>query len=456
MTSELSDGDHMLTVLQTDAAGSSSELSDVRTVTIDTMAPSAPSASDWPMSATMTKAPTLKGACVNGTTVKVMEGDSTLCSSECSDSKWSCKTGDLNDGAHMLRVSQTDAAGNTSSLSDSFTVTVDTTAPDAPSATNPGSGDDHVTSSSPTFSGSCASGAKVEVMDGESVLCSATCGDDGKFSCKVDHLDDGAHHISFRQTDAAGNVSSSSSIDITSKGTSPSMPTITTVKDGSYSNAAELPLSGSCDDGSTVTVSDGDNELCSTACDGGSFSCDPISLDSGEHTLKISQTDAAGNTSDIGSVSFTVDRDAPSAPSFTTEDDTLITSANELNLSGSCEDGSTVTAYEGTDVLCTAPCNGGSYSCKSGELSAGDHTITVKQKDRAGNVSIASAPRTVTISESTTGTPDAGATPPAVDDDGCSCSMVGGRSQTHADSRALGLLVCAVVLGARIRRRSKR
>jgi hypothetical protein len=453
MTSELSDGDHMLTVLQTDAAGSASELSDVRTVSIDTMAPSAPTASDWPMSATMNNMPDLSGMCVNGSTVKVMDGDNTVCTTECSDSKWSCKSGKLDDGEHMLRVVQTDAAGNTSSASDSFTVNVDTTAPDAPSPANPGSGDGNVTNSSPTFSGSCASGSKVEVVEGDNVLCSATCGDDGKFSCKVDHLDDGEHHIAFRQTDAAGNVSTSSTTDITSKGTLPSAPAITSVNDGAFSNAATLPLTGSCEDGSTVTVSDGDNELCTTACDGGSFSCDPISLDSGEHTLKVSQTDAAGNTSDIGSLSFTVDRDAPSAPSFTTEDDAVLTEANELNLTGSCEDGSTVTAYEDSDVLCTSSCDGGSYTCKSKALSPGDHVITVKQKDRAGNVSIASEPRTVTVGESETGTPDAGTAPTSVDDDGCSCSMVGGRKQTSADGRALGLLICAAVFGSRIRRR---
>ena len=64
------------------------------------------------------------------------------------------------------------------------------------------------------------------------------------------------------------------------------------------------------------------------------------------------------------------------------------------------ESGATVTLYDtgGTTVLGTAIANGsGNWSITSSTLSSGDHALTVKQTDLAGDVSVASAALTVTV-----------------------------------------------------------
>ena len=98
---------------------------------------------------------------------------------------------------------------------------------------------------------------------------------------------------------------------------------------------------------------------------------------------------------------------APSAPDLIAASDTgssstdNVTSVTIPTVTGNgAESGATVTLYDtgGTTVLGTAIADGsGNWSITSSTLSSGDHALTVKQTDLAGDVSGASAALTVTV-----------------------------------------------------------
>ena len=77
---------------------------------------------------------TLTGTAEANSTVKVFDGATLLGSATANGSgAWSYTTAALANGAHSLTATATDAAGNTSAASAALSVTIDTTAPVAPS-----------------------------------------------------------------------------------------------------------------------------------------------------------------------------------------------------------------------------------------------------------------------------------------------------------------------------------
>jgi large repetitive protein len=181
--------------------------------------------------------------------------------------------------------------------------------------------------------------------------------------------------------------------------TAPAAPVIAAPVDGSTSTATAVPVSGTCETGATVTVSEGATTVCTAACVAGSFTCSPTpNFSQGPHTLTAIQTDPSGNVSPASApVTFTVDSVAPAAPTISApaEGSTVGTTPT---ISGACETGATVNVSEGATVLCSnVACVAGAYSCTSSVLAAGPHTITATQTDTAGNTSPASTPRNFTV-----------------------------------------------------------
>jgi hypothetical protein len=140
----------------------------------------------------------------------------------------------LVDGTY--KVYTVDAAGNLSDVSTN-TVTIDTTAPSAPSAPNMSTDTDSGTSNSdnntnnttPTFTGTAEANATVTLYDtnGSTVLGTTTAGGDGAWSITSSVLSAGAHTLTTKATDTAGNVSdasSSLSVTIDASAAAPSAP----------------------------------------------------------------------------------------------------------------------------------------------------------------------------------------------------------------------------------------
>ncbi len=128
-------------------------------------------------------------------------------------------------------------------------------------------------------------------------------------------------------------------------------------------------------------------------------------------TLKLKVSDAAGNDGPSTSQAFVLDTSAPSAPAapdmtsgtdsgISTSDD--ITNDDTPTFSGTAESGSSVTLYDsdGTTILGTATAAGGNWSITASTLAAGNHTLTARATDVAGNVSGASSGLAITVDTS--------------------------------------------------------
>ncbi|EIC85944.1 Ig-like domain-containing protein [Serratia sp. M24T3] len=186
-------------------------------------------------------------------------------------------------------------------------------------------------------------------------------------------------------------------------------------------------LSGTAEAGSTVNVYDG-TTLLGTATVGadGSWSFTTPALGDGQHSLTVTVTDAAGNTSAATDpVTFTVDTVAPEAAGniTLTNDDGATTvpvgqngSTNDSTpvLSGTAEPGSTVTISDGGTVLGTTTTGSdGTWTYTTPPLGDGGHSITTTVTDPAGNTSPPSDPITFTVDT----VPPAAATGLVVTDD---------------------------------------
>ena len=125
-------------------------------VTIDTTAPVAPIIASFSTDSgtvgdgiTNDNTLTLTGTAEANSTVKVFDGATLLGSAVANGSgAWSFTTGTLSNAAHSFTATATDAAGN-SAASSALSVTIDTTAPVAPTiasfSTDSGTVGDHIT-----------------------------------------------------------------------------------------------------------------------------------------------------------------------------------------------------------------------------------------------------------------------------------------------------------------------
>jgi len=139
---------------------------------------------------------------------------------------------------------------------------------------------------------------------------------------------------------------------------------------------------------------------------GTTLTWDGVTL-TGSGTIKLQVTDAAGNDGATAAQAYTLDTNAPatpSAPKMTSGSNSGASTDNITNdttptFTGTAESGSTVTLYDtdGTTVLGTATATGGAWSITSSTLGTGEHTLTAKATDAAGNTSTASSGLTVVI-----------------------------------------------------------
>ncbi|HEY1227112.1 MAG TPA: Ig-like domain-containing protein, partial [Ramlibacter sp.] len=228
---ELTDGSYKLAATQLDHAGNESTLSGALPVVIDTFArqptdlrlDAASDSGALGDMLTSNTTPVLVGSdAEHGAKVELYDG-ATLLGSAVADATgaWSVKAPALADGSHALSIKMTDIAGN-QSLSSSFTLTIDTTAPaklakpTLDPSTDSGVPGDWITSyTAPKLTGSGAeAGAKVDVLEGTTVLGSATANSDGSWSLTLSTLAVGTHNLVLHQTDVAGNVSADTTVGL--------------------------------------------------------------------------------------------------------------------------------------------------------------------------------------------------------------------------------------------------
>ena len=143
---------------------------------------------------------------------------------------------DLSESTHQITVRATDAAGNTGPASPVFTLTVDLTPPDAPTAIvltdDTGVIRGTITSgaltdaSLPLLAGTGEPGGTITIYDNGVVVGTTTVQPNGTWSVTPNGpLPDGTHSITVTETDAAGNLSTASEpVIFTVDTTPPSAP----------------------------------------------------------------------------------------------------------------------------------------------------------------------------------------------------------------------------------------
>ncbi|WP_369407942.1 Ig-like domain-containing protein, partial [Roseomonas rosulenta] len=215
--------------------------------------------------------------------------------------------------------------------------TLDTTAaapsvPDLTAASDTGaSSTDNLTAdTTPTVTGGGAEpGATVTLYDtdGTTVLGSAVAAADGSWSITSSALADGAHTLSVRQTDLAGNQSALSAgltVTIDTTAAAPSVPDLTAASDTGASSTDNLTADttptvtgAGAEPGATVTLYDTDGTTVlgsAVAAADGSWSITSSVLADGARTLSVRQTDLAGNQSVLSAgLTVTVDTTPPAS-----------------------------------------------------------------------------------------------------------------------------------------------
>lgn len=426
----VTEGVHRLGTRATDLAGNA-VLSDTLLFTMDASAPGAPqitglaTGTDTGASATdgitRTKTPVVTGNGEAGATVQVYLDDVLVGTTQVgTGGTWSYRLPTLADGGHQVQARVVDRAGNAGDMSPAYAITVDTVAPgtgpvavtaNGTPVPNGGATD----SATLVFSGSAEAGATVQILDGANVLGSVTATAEGTFSFVVSGLADGAHTLSAKATDLAGNTVAFGHTALTVDTLPPATPQIVGLAAGTDTGPSASDnvtrvntpvLTGFAEAGSTVRFYDAnDNLLGSTvASSSGAWNFRTPVLADGTYEISARATDRVGKVSaESTSLAITVDTQivkpvlnvalsGPSRPA-----DGYVTVGGVVGLSGSAEPGSTVEIVDGNAVIATvvAAANG-SWSLDLDSLAHGTHTLTVRETDLAGNRSVSDA-RTVNV-----------------------------------------------------------
>ncbi|WP_142984795.1 Ig-like domain-containing protein, partial [Atlantibacter hermannii] len=449
----LNDGSYEISVIVTDSAGNNSAASPTIAITVDTTAPEGVkdvafiddvgsiTGSLGNNGVTDDSKPAISGTADANSTIAVFDNGVEIgTATSDSDGKWSfIPETALNDGEHTFTFVVTDPLGRISEESAATTLIVDTAAPATATAisvsddveggkSGPLINGDITNDNQPTISGEAEAGSTITLYDGDTVIGQVTADAEGKWRFTPETaLAEGEHTLTVKVSDAAGNTSAASSgITITIDSLAPaSASDITlnddvgsskgTLTDGSVTDDNKPTLSGKAEKGSTVTIYDGETAIGTTTADEqGQWQFTPdTALADGEHSFTVKVTDTAGNTSPASSaLTVTVDTLAPTAPVIAQVDDNVAPAQGSVEngkatndttptFSGTAEAGSTVTLYEGDKII------GSVVTDEDGKwfftpdsdqaLTEGEHHITARATDAAGNVSDASATWSITI-----------------------------------------------------------
>ncbi|MCS5452236.1 BapA/Bap/LapF family large adhesin [Enterobacter huaxiensis] len=446
-TDPLGEGPHAIAFNATDAAGNTGSTSAAFNLTVDTGVPLAPTiatASDnvgtiqTPLTSGQTTddtTPTLNGTAENNATITIYENGVVVGTTTANGSgAWSFTPPALTNGSHTWTATATDAAGNVSPASSGFTVIVDTTPPLAPvitqaiddigSITGPITSGQTTDDTVPRLIGTSEPNATVRIYEGQTLVGTGTADSNGNWSIDLTvTLGTGPHTFTAQATDAAGNNSQpSASFILTIDTTPPTVPVLASVVDdvgnaatpvanGGLTNDSQPTLSGTAEAGSTVRIYDGTTLIGTVTATGGNWSFTPT-LGDGAHSLTVTATDAAGNTSNASApYVINVDATAPNVPVISTVVDDVgsvtgpVTGNNPTNdtrptLTGTAEANATVRIYDGTTLVgtVTADANGSwTLPQTSTTLSEGQHNFTATATDAAGNTSAPSSVTSITV-----------------------------------------------------------
>ncbi len=433
----LDDGPHEITLVQRDPVGNESDPSDPWVVVVKTTPPDTPSLDEvidhvGPVQGpvgngegTNDPQPTLVGKGEPGDTVIVIDNGTPIGETTVDeDGNWSfTPETPLDDGSHEITLVQRDPVGNESDPSDPWIVIVKTTPPDTPTldeifdhvgpVQGPVGNGEGTNDPQPTLVGKGEPGDTVIVIDNGTPIGETTVDEDGNWSFTPETpLDDGPHEITLVQRDPVGNESDPSDPWIVIvKTTAPDTPSLDEVIDhvgpvqgpvgnGEGTNDPQPTLVGKGEPGDTVIVIDNGTPIGETTVDEeGNWSFTPETpLDDGPHEITLVQRDPVGNDSkpsdpwvvivkttppDAPVITAVIDDQGPVtgpiAKGSTTDD-------SQPEIRGTAEPGSTVTIFDGGEVLgqTKADDNGNWSFTPETPLAEGQHSLTAVATNAVG------------------------------------------------------------------------
>jgi acid phosphatase type 7 len=388
----LADGSYTVTASQTDALGRSA--SDTRTFAIDTVAPA--------LALTLTPAAPdgLNGYYTSTPDVSLSASDPHLTGVTCTvdgttaDEPASATIAVPGDGPHAISCTAADAAGNSTSKTQSFTVASVGPTVTLADPTDASLGGD----ATPTFDGTASASGTVTVTirdgSGSAVQTLAATPSGGHWSVHAAALGDGSYTAQATQSDAAGNSGHSATHGFTVDASAPtlSLTLDPAAPNGSNGYYTRVPA---------ISVSAGDPHLAQLACTvDGTTTDEPLSgttsiavSGDGSHSVSCTATDAVGNQT-TSAKTFKV---LSTRPTVTIADPAAgaTTDSQTPTIDGSASGGSfavTVAVYAGSaatgtpaQTLTATPDGTGNWSLVAPQLHAGTYTLVASQPNVAGN-----------------------------------------------------------------------
>lgn len=298
-------------------------------------------------------------------------------------------------GAQDIDVTQTDAAGNVSPTATVTGLDVDLDPPLNPTITFPDPANAPIGTTDGTIGGTGTPGDTIEVLiNPGGQACTAIVQPDGTWECEVappfaSPGDEGPIFVSATAVDPAGNQSGPATTFAVADVTAPAGPTATS-PDGETPDNNPTTVAGSCEPGSTVTIS---NPLIipdptETVCGpDGTYAVDVTwdpAAQGATSTLSIYETDEAGNVSPTTTVDVYVDL----SPTMTGPDPLDAVSGEPVTVSGTCEPNGTITLTgpgftPDPSVVTCGP--DGTYTTDIVPTDSGSLPITISQVDAGGS-----------------------------------------------------------------------
>ncbi len=376
------DGTYVLGLKQTDLAGNSSaELT--RTWIRSTTVPSAPVITSPIAQPHLTNQNSVlvQGTCDTGN--QVIYSGASNGTVNCNSGTFTAGLSGSTDGLRTYSFIQKNSAGLNSPAT-SFSWERDTVAPQAVVIVGPGVSPYTTSGNSVILSGSCETGAAVQISgDFTSSTPCAT----GQFSFTLSGTTDATRTYTLKQVDAAANPSASVSWSWIRNSSVPETPSLSVpLHNPHYSNQTSVQLSGTCVSGNTVRVEGGNGVEGTTTCAQNSFTLNVTRPDDGTFNFDLYQRSTTGIDSSNLAFEWTLDRVAPTIPTLNSPATSPFTSnGNSVVVAGDCEDEALVT-LDG-DSQQQVACSQGHFSFTVGATTDGLKNLLISQTDLAGNTS---------------------------------------------------------------------
>jgi uncharacterized protein (TIGR03382 family) len=317
----------------------------------------------------------------------------------------------LGDGPHEIKAQATDVNGNQGLFSLIHAFKVDTKAPPAPELAASLAGA-LLKTRTPEISGKAEPDSIVTILFDGAVAGTALADAAGGWSfIPPVPLADGAHRVSARARDPAGNTGvASSALTFRVDATAPQAPVVLSPVAGAVLSPGMPSFRGLAEADSLVTVFIGGTNTGTTRVDlSGSWSFTvPLTLGNGPQRMWATATDTAGNTSEESALlDFIVDAIAPAPPVVASPLDGALLNRARPSFSGRAEAHGTVSVFvDAVDVGTAAADATGAWALTSPvALADGPHQVKARVADAVGNVGTFSVTLTFAVDTVLPGVP---------------------------------------------------